>query len=98
QHLVEHGLHRDNDAVEIEKLRLENLFSAIGEKLAGERGGTVGGPVNLGGVFSEGIAGGQIGEYEFALADDRGHNAVELVGDPARKFTEGFQFLGLKQL
>ena len=53
---------------------------------------------DFGRVFGQRTPGGQIAEQHFALADDGGEDAVELMRDAAGQLADGLHFLRLKQL
>ena len=104
---AQHLLHRGDDLVEVEDLRLDHLPAGEGEQLAGEARRPFGGPRDL----SEVAAGrfqalwpvgfGRGGEFlgdERRVVEDHGEEVVEVVRDPAGELAEVLQALGLQHL
>ena len=96
--LAQPGFGAANGGVHIEQLRLEDLFAAEGEELAGEGRGGRGGFSDFGGALvGEGLLLSDLLD-EFRMADDGGQQRIEIVGDATGELADGFHFAGFDEL
>ena len=87
-----------HDTVEIEHLRLQDLLTAEGQQLLGQRCGAFAGPPHLLDVGACGMPGLEFVEHEVAVAEDDGEQVVEVVGDAAGEASDGFHLARLLEL
>jgi len=94
----QHGLHPAGDVAEIDDSRAQHLASAEGEELPGEPGRALG---SLGNFLDPGtgwIRDRELSKQQMGMADDRGEEIVEVVGDPAGKLADRLHLLRLAKL
>jgi hypothetical protein len=104
---AQHLLHRGDDAVEVEDLRLDYLPAGEREQLTGEAGRALAGPFDLPEVAAGCFAAlvpvrfGRGGEFlgdEGHVVEDHGEKVVEVVCDPAGQLAEVLHALSLQHL
>jgi hypothetical protein len=91
-------LHVGDDGVDVDDFEFEKLFAAEGQKLAGERGGAIGGLLNGFGFGVQRMAWRELVEQNLGVAADDHEQIVEVVSDAAGEAADGFHFLGLAEL
>ena len=84
--------------LDCDRLAHETAASRIGQQLPAQVGGPTRDGADLAQRFSRLGRRRQILERQFGVAQHRGEQVVEVVGDPAGKQTEAFQFLDLLHL
>ena len=95
---LEHPLGVDHHVVEAQAANLKELASAEGEQLLGELGGPQAGLANLLDVLPDRLSRPQIREGQLAVAQDRGQQVVEIMGDPPCQPADRLHLLGLAEL
>ena len=104
---AQHLLHRADHVVEVQHLRLDHLAAGEGEQLVGQRGGPLGGPLDLPDVLADRrprLGAGRRGQAVQLLGDERRvvehhrEQVVEVVGHPAGQLLQVVQALALVQV
>ena len=95
---LQQPFHPSDDRIDVDRLEVDDLFAAEGEKAVREVGGPFGRAEDLLHVGAKGIVRRQLHQEQVAVADDRRQDIVEVVGDAAGELAHGLHFLRLAQL
>src|ERR1700681_3239671 len=94
----EHRLHAGDDRVDVQNLRLQDLFPAEREKLTSEARCSLTGFLDLEEILARRAVGGQLVQYQFAEPENRREHIVEVVCDATGKLAKRLQLMRLTQL
>src|SRR5208282_4935600 len=89
--VAEHGIQIEDD-------RMQYLLAAKGQKLRGERDGTMSSLANLLDASPGGIRKGKPLQQQLTLTENHSQKIVEIVSDAARQPADSIESLGLQQL
>src|SRR6266568_203830 len=87
-----------DDQVQIDRLRIDDLFSAEGEQTAGQIDGPVGSRKHLDQIFSLGVVPGHVHLYQGAETDDGCKDIIEIMSHAPCQLAYGLHLLGLEEL
>ena len=90
--------HFGHDVGKLEDLRAKRLLAGESEQLAGQAGGAVGVRLDLLDVVIVAVAGRVAHHHQVAMADDRGQDIVEIVGDAAGELADRLHLGRLRDL
>ncbi len=91
-------VHLDDQVVEVEDARLNDLLACEGQQLLREVAGAHNTLLDLCQVAADGVVAGQNKPDQVGVAADGGQQVIEIVGDPTGQPPEPIEFLGLKKL
>ncbi len=95
---LQQGRDLGDDVRQLKHLRPQRLLARESEQLAGQAGGAVRVGADLLDVVIVAVAGRVAHQHEVAIADDRGQDVVEVVGDAAGELADGLHLRGLGDL
>ena len=95
---LEHLIHVGHHGIEVQHPRLQHLLAAERQELLRERGGPLGGLLDLLGVSAHRIVVAEAKEQKIAVSRDGNQQVVEIVGNSAGQSPDRFHFLRLTEL